>query len=339
MRAASELNRLHDAAHGLPLDEHSLVGPFHDAQRALGSRGVIVAGTPKPTLLRLYFRNAAIAGMTDPFLLEVMLAPDLLDVERPFVLSHEWGHLAGYADESEANFIAWLACARGNELSQYQRVTCPLWPRGWRAAGRGTARRVRSARDRPAPGSCLDCRTLPSHISHRPCGCARNLRPLPESQPGDRRDRELRRRPSAHPRKLVRSELDTPLALMPGSGNRVRQARALHCARAYALERLSYRTTKRDRVDRRRRGKQAKSDAGSQIFGLHVEIATQEFHCPPAAPATFVAAVRLTIGQLLTQALQKATQARRVHPRRGTPRTLHADNLLGNAVMLPQLSS
>ncbi len=119
MRAASELNRLHDAAHGLPLDEHSLVGPFHDAQRALGSRGVIVAGTPKPTLLRLYFRNAAIAGMTDPFLLEVMLAPDLLDVERPFVLSHEWGHLAGYADESEANFIAWLACARGNELSQY----------------------------------------------------------------------------------------------------------------------------------------------------------------------------------------------------------------------------
>jgi hypothetical protein len=119
MRAASELNRLHDAAHRLPLDEHNLVGPFHDAQRALGSRGAIVAGTPKPTLLGLYFRNAAIAGMTDPFLLEVMLAPDLLDVERPFVLSHEWGHLAGYADESEANFIAWLACARGNELSQY----------------------------------------------------------------------------------------------------------------------------------------------------------------------------------------------------------------------------
>jgi hypothetical protein len=35
------------------------------------------------------------------------------------VLSHEWGHLAGYADESEANFIAWLACARGNERAQY----------------------------------------------------------------------------------------------------------------------------------------------------------------------------------------------------------------------------
>jgi hypothetical protein len=119
MRAAGELNRLYDAAHRVPLDTRDLVAPFHAAQRALGSHGAIVAGTPKPSLLGLYFRRAAIAGMTDPFLLEVMLAPDLLDVERPFVLSHEWGHLAGYADESEANFIAWLACARGNELAQY----------------------------------------------------------------------------------------------------------------------------------------------------------------------------------------------------------------------------
>jgi hypothetical protein len=119
MRAARELNRLHDAAHQMPFDQRDLVAPFHDAQRALGSRWAIVSGTPKPTLLGLYFKRAAIAGMTDPFLLDVMLAPDLLDVERPFVLSHEWGHLAGYADESEASFIAWVACARGNERAQY----------------------------------------------------------------------------------------------------------------------------------------------------------------------------------------------------------------------------
>jgi uncharacterized protein DUF3810 len=119
VRAARELNRLYDTAHALPFDERDLVAPFHDAQRALGSQWAIVTGTPKRTLLGLYFKRAAIAGMTDPFLLEVMLAPDLLDVERPFVLSHEWGHLAGYADESEANFIAWVACARGNERSQY----------------------------------------------------------------------------------------------------------------------------------------------------------------------------------------------------------------------------
>lgn len=117
--AAGELNRLHDAAHGVAFNERDLVAPFHDAQRALGSQWAIISGTPKRTLLGLYFSRAAIAGMTDPFLLEVMMAPDLLDVERPFVLSHEWGHLAGYADESEANFIAWLACARGNAPAQY----------------------------------------------------------------------------------------------------------------------------------------------------------------------------------------------------------------------------
>ena len=57
--------------------------------------------------------------MTDPFLLETMLAPDLLDVERPFVVAHEWAHLAGYADESEANFVAYLACRRGDAAARY----------------------------------------------------------------------------------------------------------------------------------------------------------------------------------------------------------------------------
>jgi hypothetical protein len=57
--------------------------------------------------------------MTDPFFLETLLAPDLLDVERPFVVAHEWAHLAGYADESEANFVAWLTCRHGDATAQY----------------------------------------------------------------------------------------------------------------------------------------------------------------------------------------------------------------------------
>jgi len=57
--------------------------------------------------------------MTDPFLLETLIAPDLLDVERPFVIAHEWAHLAGYADESEANFVAWLTCRRGDAAARY----------------------------------------------------------------------------------------------------------------------------------------------------------------------------------------------------------------------------
>ena len=34
-------------------------------------------------------------------------------------MAHEWGHLAGFADESEANFIGWLACVHGTPALQY----------------------------------------------------------------------------------------------------------------------------------------------------------------------------------------------------------------------------
>jgi len=60
-----------------------------------------------------------VSGMTDPFFLETLVAPDLLDVERPFVLAHEWAHLAGFADESEANYVAWLTCRHGDATAQY----------------------------------------------------------------------------------------------------------------------------------------------------------------------------------------------------------------------------
>ena len=118
-RTIASLNRLYFAAHasGAPLS--SLAASFHDAQRGLGSRAPIVPGRPKDTLLGGYFHYTAIAGMTDPFFLETFIAPDLLDVERPFVIAHEWGHLAGYADESEAKYLAWRTCLRGDARAQY----------------------------------------------------------------------------------------------------------------------------------------------------------------------------------------------------------------------------
>ena len=85
----------------------------------LGSERLAVPGVPKRSLLERYFRVAAIDGMTDPFFLEIIVNPDTLPFERPFVLMHEWAHLAGYADESEANFVAWLACAQGDAMARY----------------------------------------------------------------------------------------------------------------------------------------------------------------------------------------------------------------------------
>jgi len=85
------------------------------------------------------------------------------------------------------------------------------------------------------------------------------------------------------------------------------------------------------------RGDWRRAAAGSQIFGMHVGVAAEELHFTPSAPATFVATIRLTIGQLLTQPLDIAAQTGWIDPRGRTPRTLHTDNLWGNVIMLPQL--
>ena len=118
-RTVADLNHFYMSGHGAATSTERLASGFHDALRTLRAPPAIVPGRPKWTLLGGYFHNAAIAGMTDPFFLETLIAPDLLDVERPFVIAHEWAHLAGYADESEANFVAWLACLRAGPQARY----------------------------------------------------------------------------------------------------------------------------------------------------------------------------------------------------------------------------
>lgn len=113
------VNGAYAAAHALPPDDAALAAAFAQAQRIMGAPRGAVPGVPKASLLGIYFRHAAVSGMTVPFFLEITLSPELLPFERPFTLAHEWAHLAGYADESEANFLAWLTCARGDALARY----------------------------------------------------------------------------------------------------------------------------------------------------------------------------------------------------------------------------
>jgi hypothetical protein len=117
--AVTRVNQGYAPAHATPFDASSLERTFHEAVLALGAPRPTRVGVPKRSLLSLYFRRAAIDGMTDPLFLEIILNTELLPVERPFVLAHEWAHLAGYAHESEANFVAWLTCLRGDALAQY----------------------------------------------------------------------------------------------------------------------------------------------------------------------------------------------------------------------------
>ena len=118
-RAATAMNGGFAAAHTTGWDSRSLAASFERVVRRLGATRGAVPGVPKRSLLTLYFRRAAIDGMTNPFFLEIIVNTDVLQIERPFVIAHEWSHLAGYADESEANFVAWLTCLEGDSLARY----------------------------------------------------------------------------------------------------------------------------------------------------------------------------------------------------------------------------
>ena len=122
--AARQLNAMHERAHadGWPAAEEIDRQLALALERALADAGrtqSVVPGRPKRTLLDWYFKRAAVDGMTDPFFLETLVSSAPLPFERPFVVAHEWSHLAGIADEGEANFVGWLACLRASPPAQY----------------------------------------------------------------------------------------------------------------------------------------------------------------------------------------------------------------------------
>jgi Protein of unknown function (DUF3810) len=124
VEAATQLNALHDAAHRAgwdvaPIDDQELRQAFVAVQRVLSDGPTAMPGRLKRTLLGSYFRWTGVDGMINPFGLEVLANPDLLPFERPFIAAHEWSHLAGYADESEASFVGWLTCMRADVPARY----------------------------------------------------------------------------------------------------------------------------------------------------------------------------------------------------------------------------
>ena len=133
-RAVATLNGLHSRAHA-ELDSQpgdaslrlALAPAFGLAQRALGEEPFARPARPKTSVLSPYFRWASIDGLINPLGLEVIVNPDVLPVERPFVLAHEWGHLAGWARESEASLVAWLTCRAGGSAAQYSGWLSLYW--------------------------------------------------------------------------------------------------------------------------------------------------------------------------------------------------------------------
>ena len=122
--AVDALNRLAPEAEALRAASAqslrvSLATGFADAQRSLGATRPARPARAKTSMLSFFFRWAGVDGMINPFGLEVLVNPDVLPVELPFVLAHEWGHLAGWAREHEASYVAWLTCQRGDAPARY----------------------------------------------------------------------------------------------------------------------------------------------------------------------------------------------------------------------------
>ena len=119
----ARLNSSHALAHRIGFAEawrnESMRQAFADVHRQLADGPAPVPGRLKSTLFGIFFRWTAVDGMVNPFGLEILANPDLLPFERPFVAAHEWAHLAGFADESEANFVGWLTTVRADPASQY----------------------------------------------------------------------------------------------------------------------------------------------------------------------------------------------------------------------------
>jgi hypothetical protein len=134
VRAIDALNAQHAAAHeeiaaspSMSALRAQLAPAFTRAKRALGQSSIATPGRPKTSLLSPYFRWASIDGLINPLGLEVIVSPDVLDVERPFVVAHEWGHLAGWAHESEAGYVAWVTCLGGSRAAQYSSWLSIYW--------------------------------------------------------------------------------------------------------------------------------------------------------------------------------------------------------------------
>ena len=106
-----------------------LLPPFDSVVKELGNPRHLAAARAKHSIFDLYLKSAGIDGFTDPFGLDVILSRDLLAIEQPFALAHEWAHLAGFADESEANFIALLTCLRSEDPAVRYAGWLDLYPR------------------------------------------------------------------------------------------------------------------------------------------------------------------------------------------------------------------
>ncbi|HEY6329477.1 MAG TPA: DUF3810 domain-containing protein [Blastocatellia bacterium] len=129
----AQLNLASAQVHAAPWpDTHQwgeIIKPSYESVISdLGVSGGIVPGRIKHSIFNFYLAASGIDGFINPYGLESILNSHLLPVEQPFAMAHEWSHLAGFADESEANFIALLTCLRSPDPAVQYAGWLALYP-------------------------------------------------------------------------------------------------------------------------------------------------------------------------------------------------------------------
>ena len=123
----------HARSESEPQMERALAQAFAPVVRRLGDRYAVVVSRPKATSFNRWFATAGIGGVWDPFAYETIVNSDFLPFERPFAIAHEWGHVAGFGDESDANLIAALTTLRSDD--PFIRYSGLFWAYGFLPAG------------------------------------------------------------------------------------------------------------------------------------------------------------------------------------------------------------
>ena len=114
MHAAREINRLYPEKQSLFYDE---AGTREEARLRVKHIVQVIDGSDwdAPHRIKIsaiadpWFHAAGIDGMFNPAGQEPIISNTVLEIERPFVISHELAHVRGYPDEGDANVIAALA--------------------------------------------------------------------------------------------------------------------------------------------------------------------------------------------------------------------------------------
>ena len=86
---------------------------------------------PKGLIISRPFSNMGVTGIYSPFTIEANYNSEMTEYNLPFTACHELSHLRGYMNESEANFIAFLACVNSDNAA-FQRSGYML---AWTYAG------------------------------------------------------------------------------------------------------------------------------------------------------------------------------------------------------------